>query len=67
MEEARAVILAHIDFAMLGTIADCMPLVGENRTIATLGLRQLRETDSHGLRSLLDGKTIDSEAIGFFV
>jgi single-stranded DNA-specific DHH superfamily exonuclease len=26
----------YIDIATLGTIADCMPLIGENRIIATL-------------------------------
>lgn len=32
----KEVILEYVDFACLGTIADCMPLIGENRTIAYL-------------------------------
>ncbi|HVR29690.1 MAG TPA: single-stranded-DNA-specific exonuclease RecJ [Thermoanaerobaculia bacterium] len=39
--------------ACLGTIADLAPLVGENRTIAALGLRALRHTRSEGLRALI--------------
>jgi single-stranded-DNA-specific exonuclease len=38
--------------ACLGTIADLAPLVGENRTIAALGLRAMRQTRSEGLRAL---------------
>lgn len=50
------VILEYVDFACLGTIADCMPLTGENRTIASLGLRRLRNSSSSGLRLLIEGK-----------
>ena len=39
--------------AGLGTIADVMPLVGENRALATLALRNLGRTSSPGLRALL--------------
>jgi single-stranded-DNA-specific exonuclease len=39
--------------ACLGTIADVVPLRGENRTIAALGLRALAEARSEGLRALL--------------
>lgn len=39
--------------AGLGTIADVMPLVGENRALASLALRNLGNTSSPGLRALL--------------
>ncbi|HVS14481.1 MAG TPA: single-stranded-DNA-specific exonuclease RecJ [Thermoanaerobaculia bacterium] len=39
--------------ACLGTIADLVPLAGENRVIAALGLRALAETRSEGLRALM--------------
>ncbi len=39
--------------ACLGTIADLVPLVGENRVIAALGLEELRHTRSAGLRALI--------------
>ncbi len=44
---------ALLRIACLGTIADMVPLVGENRVIAALGLRALEETRSRGLRALL--------------
>ncbi|MEM6703146.1 MAG: single-stranded-DNA-specific exonuclease RecJ [Acidobacteriota bacterium] len=40
--------------ACLGTIADVVPLRGENRVIASLGLRSLAETSSPGLRALFE-------------
>jgi len=39
--------------ACLGTIADMVPLLGENRVIAALGLRGLEESRSHGLCALI--------------
>ncbi len=46
-------IAALLRIAVLGTIADVVPLVGENRTIAALGLRALDEARSPGLRELV--------------
>lgn len=68
-EEYESVIGQYIDFASLGTIADCMPLIGENRTIATLGLRQLKQTESAGLRRLIEGKIsgADADIVGFHI
>ena len=64
---------AFIKIAAIGTLADVVPLVGENRVIAKLGLEML-STGPHkvGLRSLLDvcgltGKEIDSYHIGFVI
>src|SRR5579859_5591725 len=62
-----------IKIAAIGTLADVVPLVGENRVIAKLGLEMLtRGPHKVGLRSLLDvsgltGKTIDSYHIGFML
>lgn len=44
---------ALLRVACLGTIADVVPLVGENRVIAALGLRALSEARSPGLRALM--------------
>ena len=44
---------ALLRIACLGTIADVAPLIGENRTIASLGLKALRQTRSEGLRALI--------------
>ncbi|WP_276352777.1 single-stranded-DNA-specific exonuclease RecJ [Cohnella caldifontis] len=40
------------DLAAIGTVADLMPLVGENRTIVRLGLARLRTTPTPGIRAL---------------
>ena len=40
--------------ACLGTIADLVPLHGENRTIASVGLAELSRTRSPGLRALIE-------------
>src|SRR3954470_7093850 len=64
---------AFIKIAAIGTLADVVPLVGENRVIASLGLASLsRGPHTIGLRSLLDasglsGKTIDSYQAGFML
>ena len=44
---------ALLRVACLGTIADLVPLRGENRTIAALGLRALAATRSPGLLALI--------------
>jgi len=41
-----------LSIAALGTICDLVPLTGENRVIASLGLAALAETRSPGLRAL---------------
>jgi single-stranded-DNA-specific exonuclease len=45
---------ALLRVACLGTIADVVPLVGENRVIAALGLSALPGTRSPGLRALIE-------------
>jgi single-stranded-DNA-specific exonuclease len=64
---------AFVKIAAIGTLADVVPLVGENRVIAKLGLAMLT-TGPHkiGLRALLEscglaGKEIDSYHIGFVI
>jgi single-stranded-DNA-specific exonuclease len=62
-----------IKVAAIGTLADVVPLTGENRVIAKVGLDLLsRGPHKVGLRSLLDicgltGKAIDSYHISFMV
>ncbi|MEZ2346056.1 single-stranded-DNA-specific exonuclease RecJ [Terriglobus sp. RCC_193] len=47
----------------IATIADSVPLTGENRVIVGLGLKALRDPRQHGLRALFDfaGVTSDQE------
>ena len=62
-----------VKVAAIGTLADVVPLVGENRVIAKIGLDLLsRGPHKIGLRALLDvagltGKTIDSFNVSFMV
>ena len=64
---------AFVKVAAIGTLADVVPLVGENRVIARYGLAALSKgPHSIGLRALLDacgltGKTIDSYHVGFML
>jgi single-stranded-DNA-specific exonuclease len=61
-----------LELAALGTVADVMPLVGENRAIVRRGLRCLNAGPSPGLRALLrlarlEPGWIDAEAIAYKV
>jgi single-stranded-DNA-specific exonuclease len=44
----------HLDLVALGTIADLVPLTGENRILARHGLRILEQTHRPGLRALME-------------
>ncbi len=51
----RTVILpSFLKLLAIATIADSVPLTGENRAIAFLGLRELRNPVQPGLRALMD-------------
>ena len=41
------------DLAMIGTIADLMPLENENQAMVNIGLEQLKKTENIGLRKIL--------------
>ena len=44
---------AYLDLAVLGTVADVMPLLDENRVITKFGLQNLGQTRKVGLQALL--------------
>lgn len=61
-----------IDLAALGTLSDMVPLVGENRMIATMGLVVMRRGRRPGLLSLLNllrikPRDLTEDDIGFMV
>ncbi|BBB92873.1 MAG TPA: single-stranded-DNA-specific exonuclease RecJ [Methylomusa anaerophila] len=65
-------LLELVDIVALGTIADIVPLTGENRLLVKLGLQQLTKTTNVGLTALINvcglaGKNIDSGNIGFLI
>ena len=58
------------DVVAVGTVADVMPLVGENRIIVSRGLANLSTTRNLGLRALmqklgLEGKKVTSSSVSF--
>lgn len=59
-----------LDLVAIGTIADLVPLVGENRILVANGLSMLQHTDRIGLQQLakygqIDLVHADSQTIGF--
>lgn len=55
---------AYLDLTVLGTVADVMPLTGENRIITYHGLKQLAETRKPGLQALLRESKVLEESGG---
>jgi single-stranded-DNA-specific exonuclease len=60
----------HLDLVALATIADVVPLVDENRGLASAGLRALSCTRRPGLQALMqsahvDAAAVDAGAVGF--
>lgn len=59
-----------LEIAAIGTIADLVPLVGENRLLAAKGIEKLRQTTRPGLVELMkvakiEQSTLTEETIGF--
>ncbi|HEV7240389.1 MAG TPA: single-stranded-DNA-specific exonuclease RecJ [Thermoanaerobaculia bacterium] len=59
-----------LKIAAIGTVADVAPLVGENRTITSLGLAGLAKVRNPGLRALLkrlgmEGRALRAVDVGF--
>lgn len=67
--KVHKVLMEYIDFAALGTVSDCMPIIGENRVITALGLRQMQESKSLWLRKFLEWRDKirenDADLIGY--
>ena len=60
------------DLAAVGTVADVMPLTGENRTLVKAGLHLLQHSDRPGLLALLDevglgGKPVTAENVSYAI
>jgi single-stranded-DNA-specific exonuclease len=60
----------HLDLVALATVADVVPLVGENRSLTIAGLRTLARTQKPGLQALMrvahvDPACVDAGACGF--
>ncbi|MFC0212553.1 single-stranded-DNA-specific exonuclease RecJ [Paenibacillus chartarius] len=61
-----------LELATIGTVADLMPLTGENRLIVKLGLERMRATSYPGIDALLavseiDRKEVNATHVGFAI
>ena len=54
VEEVEDKIWKYMDIVALGTVADVVPLEGENRIITYLGFKQMEQTVHVGLQALID-------------
>lgn len=76
-ECVRRVAMQYGDLVALGTIADVMPIIDENRLIVALGLRIIESSPRAGMRALLNSvfnesksrvkKKITSSMVGFTI
>lgn len=62
--------LEYVDLAALGTVADVVPLIDENRVIVSKGLKIIENTKNEGIKALLNvagvsGKALDSTTLAF--
>jgi len=61
--EFREFLVDATALAALGTIADVVPLVGENRAIAKFGLDAIRHSEHPGLRALRESSDVDARPL----
>lgn len=69
-EESLQYLSETIDIAAIGTVADCMPLIDENRIIVLEWLKQIKKSRSTGIRKLIEEKInddLDADIFGFLI
>ncbi|MBE6956207.1 MAG: single-stranded-DNA-specific exonuclease RecJ [Ruminococcaceae bacterium] len=69
-QEQERMLDTYADLAAIGTVADVMPVTGENRTIIQRGLRVLECRPRPGIAALvaqsgLEGRAVNSVTIGY--
>ena len=65
-----AIVHQLIEFVALGTIADMMPIIRENRFLVAQGCKALSKSSKPGIQALLNISSIrnvDSNSIGFYI
>ncbi|MEN6566813.1 MAG: single-stranded-DNA-specific exonuclease RecJ [Veillonellales bacterium] len=71
LNQAAGALLQYLDLVAIGTVADIVPLLGENRVLVKMGLRLLPLTKNIGLQALLKvcglDKNIDAGKVGFVI
>ena len=66
------VLFKYSDFTAIGSVADIVPLVDENRIICDVGLKKIKEHTNVGIRALFDVSgvemdTVNTSKIGFVI
>ncbi len=56
----------HLELAVLGTIADLVPLTGANRTIVKAGMDNLKNTQRSGLKAIFEEAGVNPQKIGTY-
>lgn len=57
---------ADLGLAALGTVADCLPLMGRNRSIVVHGLKELRVNPSLGIKKLISIAGLKQESLSAY-
>ena len=70
--DQEEVLRDYADMVCLGTVADVMPLQGENRVFVARGLQSLADTRRPGIAALMaesgcDAKNVSASSIGFML
>ncbi|MFC1767771.1 single-stranded-DNA-specific exonuclease RecJ [Candidatus Margulisiibacteriota bacterium] len=64
-------LISMLDLAGLGTIADIVPLIDENRILAVYGVKSLNENPRPGIKALIDAarikKRITTNSVNFMI
>jgi single-stranded-DNA-specific exonuclease len=72
-KDQSRLLMSFMKVVAIATIADAVPLLGENRVFAKLGLQELRRPVNVGLKALLEvaklggGRTLTASEVGFRV
>ncbi len=71
-EDIESMLDYYAELVTIGTIADVMPMSGENRVIVQRGLEKFSQTENIGLQALMEvagvaGKSITSETVAFSI
>lgn len=66
----RTLLIEMLALVSMGIVADVVPLVGENRVLASFGLARIKNSPLPGLKELvaasgLDGENVAAEDVGF--
>ncbi|MBQ4071732.1 MAG: single-stranded-DNA-specific exonuclease RecJ [Clostridia bacterium] len=62
IEAATRIFASYADLVAIGTIADVMPIKGENRIIVSYGLKMIETTNRPGLTALMDAAASKPDA-----